>query len=232
MKEGNLVVNPKYRSRQVLCRILDAASEILLLLAIAFAGQAALLAERSLSRPAGQVLLLGLAGVVFSVILGRAAETVGTGLCAQVEEELQNTAYRQILEGDWQLVSRMHQGEAEQRIQRDSGITARAVTKMRRRLGKSLVGLVAMPVFLLFYDRAGAAALAVAMVSASCLAETLELPEEERLDEPTAAMDGNYWIAGREIRPVQQVVEETAAARACEDVEEPHLPEAFRCGRQ
>ncbi len=163
MKEGKLVVNPKYRSRQVFCRVLDAVSEILLLLSIAFAGQAALLAEHALGQLAGQVLLLGILGMVFGAALGRVSKTVGAGLCAQVEEELQNTAYRQILEGDWQLVSRMHQGEAEQRIQRDSGITAQAVTEMRRRLGKFLVGMVSMPVFLLFYDRTGAAVLAAAL---------------------------------------------------------------------
>ena len=42
--------------------------------------------------------------------------------------------------------------------------------------------------------------------------------------------DRNYWIAGREIRPVKQVLEETAAAQTWEDVEEPHLPEFFQCG--
>ena len=85
MKEGKLVVNPKYRSRQVFCRVLDAVSEILLLLSIAFAGQAALLAEHALGQLAGQVLLLGILGMVFGAALGRVSKTVGAGLCAQVE---------------------------------------------------------------------------------------------------------------------------------------------------
>ncbi len=160
MKEGKLVLNPKYRGRLALCRTLDAAAQLLWLGGIALAGRAAFFAERAWGRTAWQLGLAAAAGAALGVVFSKAAAALGASVRGQVEDELQNAAYRQILEGDWRQVSRLCQGEAEQRIQRDSGVTAQAVTEMRRKRGKGLAGIGAIPLFLLFYDRAGAAILA------------------------------------------------------------------------
>lgn len=156
MKEGKLVVNAKYRRTQLLLRGLDLTAEVLMLCGILLGGRAAAFAEQMEVRFAWQTLLGAAGCALVSLILGKISEMIGETMCSQVEEELQNAAYRQILDGDWRTVSQIRQGDVEQRIQRDAGITANAVTEMRRRIWKAVVGFCGMPVLLLFYDPAAA----------------------------------------------------------------------------
>lgn len=173
MKEGKLVVNSKYRSRQAVCRGLDLLAELFGLLGIVFCGRGALWVEQEAAQTAWQMLLPAAVGFLLAGILGKCARHIGEALCTQVEEDLQNAAYRQILEGDWQAIRQLRQGEAEQRIQRDAGTAAQAVTEMRRRIFKAAAGICAMPALLLFYDRAGAVSLAVGLLASFLIVRIL-----------------------------------------------------------
>ena len=169
MKEGKLVVNSKYRRTQWMLRGLDLTAQVLMLLGILFGGKVAVFLEQSESRAAWQTFFWAAGFAMVSLILGKISEMVGEAMCAQVEDELQNAAYRQILEGDWKTVNRIRQGDAEQRIQRDAGITAMAVTEMRRKIGKAAAGICGMPVLLLFYDQMAAGVFSVEILSSALL---------------------------------------------------------------